>query len=106
MFFDWPSFAIGAGVGLAIGAGLTVLLLRDALATYRHRQEYRQAERIAAMLRDILKVRTMPDRDDPSPFRTSNVAEGAYWEAVKEAEQAALKVEMARHMLNYKAGKP
>ena len=105
MYLDLTSFAFGAGVGAAVAAAGVLYLLREAMAAYRHTQEYRLAERVAGIVHDILKVRTMPDNDDPSPFKTSNAVEGAYWAAVKESEQAALKVEMARHMLNYKNGK-
>lgn len=102
MFPDWPSFAFGAGIGLTVGAAAVLYLLRDALAAYRHSQEYKQAQRVAGIVHDILKVRMAPDGDDPNPLKTHDVAEAAFWQAVKEAEQAALKVEMAKHMLNYK----
>lgn len=116
MYVDPVSVAIGLTGGAAAGAGLMLFLLRKALAAYHREQERAAAdekrrqdlellERVNGMVRDILKVRAMPDPDDPHPLKTLDLAESNFIQMVKEADEAAARIERARHILNYKNGK-
>lgn len=119
MYLDWPSVALGLGLGLLV-ADLASRALsgralaefgqrreqqdRDAREAYQRDQEYKQAERVAAIVSDILKTRTAPETDVPKARTSQEHAEALYYEMVRVAEEAQARVERAKRMLNFKSG--
>lgn len=109
MYLDWraiAAFALGAGAGVLATLFATLPMLRRAWVSYQHERNYEQAERVAAIVKDILQTRSAPDADELHPLKAAASIEEQYWEAQRHAREANEYVDRVRHMLNYKAGKP
>jgi len=129
MYLDWPSLALGLGVGLGLAVILARILFGEAWTAYRQRQqereearqrqqdqreaerqawmreqEYRQAERIAAILRDIDKTRSADSADSATPQKDRASAEELYFEELRRKDEAEARIKRLQHIMNYKSG--
>lgn len=129
MFIDWPSLALGLGGGLALGGALGRLLFGEAWNAYQSRQnqrdserqrqqdqreaerqawmrqqEYQQAERVAGMVKDIIKTRTADSADSAAPQKDRASAEELYFEEIKRRDEAEARIKRLQHIMNYKSG--